>query len=310
MAEVKTFQTIPIVAAGLSLAVDITQYTEYLITGTCTLTGSVTITPTGTPAIGTECVFKYEGNIQLGSSSITVFGRVLTEDEALSFCYITARWDDSVWDGSVWVVDVIMSNNGVTFGKAKVISSSTPEYLSGIFTNSIVFDVLDKGHLDGDLPTSGIPDNSVYGKRAGSKGWFPELVLANSVESNWIPITGITTLGSIPVVLPTTYQNIRKIVVTAKRITTGWTAATATGILIKAANGASLTTLATIPISVIETNVSAYGYNTYYAVITAPVNNNELFTNIIFTTNDGSDLSGGDYTLFAKIYYEPIIQMP
>ena len=307
MAEVKQFQTIPIVAAGLTLPIDVTQFTDYLITGNCSLTGSVTITPTGTPAIDVECNFKYEGIIYLGSSNITIFGRVLTQDEALTACYITARWDDI---NTVWVVDVIMSNQSVTFGMVKPHITSTPQFLDGVLTKSIIIDPLDKVHLDGDDVTLNIPDNSVYGKRSGAKGWFPELVPANSIESNWIQISPLTTLGSVPVVLPTTYQNIRKIVLTCKRVTTGWTATTDTEILVKAANGASVTTLATIPISIVQTNAGVYGYNTEYKVITTPINDNELFTNIILTTNDGSDLSGGDYTLFAKFYYEPIIQMP
>ena len=207
MAEVIPFQIIPIVAAGLSLSLDVTQYVpEYLITtsGAITLTGSVTITPTGTPAVGTVLVFKYEGNILQNTSTITIFGRVINIYESINYGVITSRWDDI---SGVWITDFEMSDNGKYVGK--VLADSTdalPDILENKITDSIVADVIHTIHLDGDVASPA--DKTHYGKQSGAKGWFADYVpllpvgtviylglLTQTGTNAPVPTVGVNTLG-------------------------------------------------------------------------------------------------------------------
>jgi len=179
------FQAWNIPAAGFTQTIDVTDTTvqEYLLTstGAVTLEGSVTITPTGTPVVSSEILFKYEAKLTLGSNNLTIFGRVLNQQEALSKCVITCRWDDV---GSVWVVDVEMSDNGQYVGKVMGDSlDGSPDYLTNKVLDSLIEDPTShKIKLDGDVAS---PSNGYhYGKEGGAKGWF----------ANYVPLLPVGTL--------------------------------------------------------------------------------------------------------------------
>ena len=70
----------------------------YIITGTATLTSSWTIQHSGIPVIGMTYSFLYKANIDLGISTITIFGETLSTN--LADKEFRA---ESIWNGTAWV---------------------------------------------------------------------------------------------------------------------------------------------------------------------------------------------------------------
>lgn len=74
-----------LVAGGGALTAPVSDVTqEYLITGSATLAGSYTFAESGTVEAGQMYVVHYNATMTLGGNSITIFGRVLTQEQALN----------------------------------------------------------------------------------------------------------------------------------------------------------------------------------------------------------------------------------
>jgi hypothetical protein len=205
-----SFFNIVIPAIGGTASLPVTDYVpEYLITsvGIVPISGDFTITPSGTPLADTVFVFKYSAQITIGSADVVIFGRHLLQNEALSVCVITCRWD-----GKAWVVDVSMSDNATN--ECKVLADANDPgagYLDSKITGSL--EIVGGGHkvqLKGDdfAPQEG----ESYSVVGGVQGWHK---LNGIIDSGWIKVASadVLTMGSVPVsIIPgVTGQCIRPI---------------------------------------------------------------------------------------------------
>ena len=115
---IPTYIEYEIEAAGLTQAIDITKLVdEYrlFVSAPVTLAGDVTITPTGTPIEGCRTIFKYEGGVTLDGHDMTIYGRTITQAEALSACKIECNYNNSAWDVVLYYSDRIQQANIVTY---------------------------------------------------------------------------------------------------------------------------------------------------------------------------------------------------
>jgi len=81
--------------------------TRYVFSGTATLSSNWTIQPTGTPLQGMEFDIRWQAPTTIGANTITIFGRVLTEYEALNDLIITCYYNGSAWDVDVNIDDIL-----------------------------------------------------------------------------------------------------------------------------------------------------------------------------------------------------------
>jgi hypothetical protein len=184
MPFLKVQDTITITASGGSFTLDTTASTEiYNIIGTATMISNVTIAPLGTPVLGLTYVFNYKAvlDITTNSTSITIFGQTLTDQQALNSQVIICSYNGTTWD-----VDIQSS-----FDDSNIVSTSNIE--NNAITSSKI--------ASGAISTSSLADDSVTNaklatmtvssvKIGGSTGNPADLALGN----NEIPIGNGTTV--------------------------------------------------------------------------------------------------------------------
>lgn len=88
---------------------------QYVIAGSGTLSGSIVINSATTPPAGTRYKLFYGATFVLNANSITIFGKVLTQQEAATQSII-----DILYDGSAYIVNVLPDLSGIPFGVAGV----------------------------------------------------------------------------------------------------------------------------------------------------------------------------------------------
>lgn len=95
---------------SISLSPSTAPCHDYYIfsSGTITLAASWSVAPSGTPYDGMKCAFYYSAKCNLDGNTITIFGASLTQQQALSDCFIITRYDADVAD---WVTQVFVSDN-------------------------------------------------------------------------------------------------------------------------------------------------------------------------------------------------------
>ncbi len=82
-----------------SIANGILDKTTYVITGTHTMAGNITIAPNATGiASGLIYEFLYVANVTLGANTFQIFGYSMTAAQLLQNSKITARYNGSSWD--------------------------------------------------------------------------------------------------------------------------------------------------------------------------------------------------------------------
>ena len=93
-----------------SLGVDNLNQIIY-INGSATATSNYSISPFGSPAQNTTFVFKYQGNLNITSNSVTftIFGTSITQQQLNNHLTITCYWNGSSWVNTV-EVDFSQSN--------------------------------------------------------------------------------------------------------------------------------------------------------------------------------------------------------
>ena len=229
MPKKSTTYPITIPAIGLTKTLSSADYVERYVlisAGAITLTGNVTITPSS--ASINDCYnIDYYADVDLGTKAISIFGRNLTQEEASSVCKITA-----LYDGSSWLVDVVMSDNATNDSKVKSDATDpTADYLDGKVQNSIVVDISTHAiELDGDDLTPGL--NQYYGTDdSGTKGYF-DLPLADNIYYKSVTLTHaeILTIYSNPVLLvaapPTGYGIVKESICDQTKDWTAYTGST------------------------------------------------------------------------------------
>lgn len=105
------------------------------IVGSPTLSGNVSIVPTGTLIDGDEFVFAYGATATIGSSTITIFGRTLDSYRALlGYSYIVAKY--STIGTPHW--DVVFIDDALMGGQANMISQTivvTPAEIATLYSS-------------------------------------------------------------------------------------------------------------------------------------------------------------------------------
>lgn len=84
----------------------------FTISGTPTLTSSLTITSSGTPAGKVKYTFLSRASVVLGSNTLTIFGYSISAVQALSGFQLVAFWDGTAW--------------GTTFSQVEIPSTGVP----------------------------------------------------------------------------------------------------------------------------------------------------------------------------------------
>jgi len=102
MAQNKTYETLTILAAGVTTSFSINDkvdvYDIKASGGAVTLVGDVIITSTGTPSVGSTFTMLIGGGFTLGSNTFSIFGVNLTADQCLYKQIIFCYYNGSTWD--------------------------------------------------------------------------------------------------------------------------------------------------------------------------------------------------------------------
>lgn len=104
----------------ITLSTSDSTTTRYIFSGTATLAANWVIQPGVSPLQGMEFDIRWQAAVTQGANTITIFGRVLSDDEALSDLTINCYYN-----GSVWEVDVV--NNDL------VIDTDSPVPFRGLW---------------------------------------------------------------------------------------------------------------------------------------------------------------------------------
>lgn len=85
--------------------------TRYVFSGTATLAANWVIQPSGTPLQGMEFDIRWQSLCTQGANTVTIFGRVLSDDEALSDLTISCYYNGSAWDVDVTNNDLLLDTD-------------------------------------------------------------------------------------------------------------------------------------------------------------------------------------------------------
>lgn len=94
---------------------------SYVLNGSATLVGSFTFAQSGTPQAGMAYVVDYNAQMTLNGQNITIFGRALTQEEALKKFRLIAIYDGSAFQ--TWVLPE---------------TSMTGRFYNGVKTNTVL----------------------------------------------------------------------------------------------------------------------------------------------------------------------------
>lgn len=100
-------QTITTGGGTINLDVSQSTITRYIFDGTATLSSSWTIQSTGTPVAGMEFDIRWYAQVSLDGNNVTIFGQVLTQEQAENNLKIIAYYNGSTWDVLIEVTDVV-----------------------------------------------------------------------------------------------------------------------------------------------------------------------------------------------------------
>lgn len=110
----------------INLACGNSTTTRYVFSGTATLAANWVIQPSGTPFQGMEFDIRWQSACTIGANSVTIFGTVLTADQALNDLIITCYYNGSSWDVDIQqdgVQDIWEVGTGV--GSVKLVEGGT-----------------------------------------------------------------------------------------------------------------------------------------------------------------------------------------
>lgn len=141
MAQRYSFESFTITAGGGSITTSVASNTENIVitsSGTITLGAAYTLTHTETPTIGSKFTVLYRGNTNLTTNvstgkHISLFGYILTDNQAKIDLEL-----DFYWDGSAWLVIVKPDFNG---SKSAVIENSM------LLSNSVTTEKITNGNI-------------------------------------------------------------------------------------------------------------------------------------------------------------------
>lgn len=98
MAQNDNLGTITLTAAGGAIPLDANDFLKrYIVVGSATLLASYTFSSSGTLTIGDVFEIDYDAQMTLNGNNITIFGRVLTQEEALKKFRFLAIYDGTVF---------------------------------------------------------------------------------------------------------------------------------------------------------------------------------------------------------------------
>lgn len=85
--------------------------TRYVFSGTATLAANWVIQPSGNATEGMEFDIRWQSLCTQGANTVTIFGRILSDDEALSDLTISCYYNGSSWDVDVTNNDLVIDTD-------------------------------------------------------------------------------------------------------------------------------------------------------------------------------------------------------
>lgn len=95
----------------LNLSTSDSTTTRYIFSGTATLAASWVIQPSGNATEGMEFDIRWQSLCTQGANTVTIFGRILSDDEALSDLTISCYYNGSSWDVDVTNNDLVIDTD-------------------------------------------------------------------------------------------------------------------------------------------------------------------------------------------------------
>lgn len=213
MPTISTLQNINVPDAGATVQLTSTTVVDrYLvvITQTGTLSGNVSISDDALSTNGAIYTVEYPGGVTIGGNTVTIFGKSLTAQQALTPCLIIARWNGSAfitqiytdWSSSNNVTTAQILANAVTTAKildsnvtwAKLQALARGSTLRGSSTNVVEALALASGRFplgDGTDVTAGVMSGDATLAGTGA------LTIANNAITTAKILDEAVTLGKM-----------------------------------------------------------------------------------------------------------------
>ena len=103
MPQLNSIETYTMTNAGAAVTWAVTDPTvRYILNGSATLVGSYTFAESGTPVSGMVYIVDYNAQMTLGGNNITIFGRQLTQEEALKKFTLVAVYENASFQ--TWIL--------------------------------------------------------------------------------------------------------------------------------------------------------------------------------------------------------------
>lgn len=103
MPQINSIETYTMTNAGASVTWAVTDPTvRYILNGSATLAGSYTFAESGTPVSGMVYIVDYNAQMTLNGNNITIFGRQLTQEEALKKFTLVAVYENASFQ--TWIL--------------------------------------------------------------------------------------------------------------------------------------------------------------------------------------------------------------
>lgn len=258
---------------------DVTSTIEiYYIQGSATATANYNISPSGSPAPNTTFTFKYTGNLDITSNSVTfnIFGTSLTQQQLQNHLTIVCYYNGTSWVNTV----------DVDFSQAGIISSGN---LGDIITSSNIIANSLNLHTVGQalsLTNTEIAANTIIGNQKIANTSITDGQILNlngsKIIAHTIPNSGIATTVASAIKVTDSSGNMQDLAIGNNQIPIG--------------NGTNITTVPISNLSIgqkILITLPINFVNTSLAVQTAPQGNysidliNLLITDVVAGTDAG-----------------------
>lgn len=106
MPQLNSIETYTMTNAGAAVTWAVTDPTvRYILNGSATLAGSYTFAESGTPVSGMVYIVDYNAQMTLNGNNITIFGRQLTQEEALKKFTLVAVYENASFQ--TWILPEI-----------------------------------------------------------------------------------------------------------------------------------------------------------------------------------------------------------
>lgn len=197
MPFVKKPLVLPLVAIGETYPIPVSDSgSEYLITGTETITGSNVFQSSGTPVNGLTYVYKYQAAATYTAAFVVSFhGVALTATQALKNQIITAVYDSVAATWNVDIVPDLQQDGVIEAAKLAADSVTTAKILDANVTTAKILDanVTTAKIADSNVTTAKIADSNVTTAKIADSNVTTAKILDANVTTAKIADSNVTT---------------------------------------------------------------------------------------------------------------------